>query len=129
MPCFRNSDDFFQLFNWFQLNLLWKIIKKNLQDVVRTGQNWPFERGYRWFQLHFIDFQLFYFLTRITPVEISSSWVIDTFYFNQIKLFSVTSVYINLHILIKMFSRIILVTLLQGYSWSRKIWVYYQTVL
>jgi hypothetical protein len=27
-------------------------------EQVRTGQTWPFERGCRWFQLFFIDFQL-----------------------------------------------------------------------
>jgi hypothetical protein len=37
------------------------------QDTIRTGGNDHFERGCRWFQLFFIDFQLFYFLTRIIP--------------------------------------------------------------
>jgi hypothetical protein len=37
--------------------------------AVRTGQNGPFERECRLFQLFFIDFQLFYFLTRIIPVQ------------------------------------------------------------
>jgi hypothetical protein len=57
---------FFQLFNWFQLFssefFFWMF-----QDTIRTGGNDHFERGCRWFQLFFIDFQLFYFLTRIIP--------------------------------------------------------------
>ena len=49
---------------------------RKLLNTVRTGQKWtqseqitngPFERWCRWLQLFFIDFQLFYFLTRIVP--------------------------------------------------------------
>ena len=58
---------FIQLFNWFH-----KFSSgEKLQKVVGHSQNRSkmnyFERGWRWFQLFFIDFQLFYFLTRITP--------------------------------------------------------------
>jgi len=35
-------------------------------------KNGDFENGCRWFQIFFIDFQLFYFLARIIPVYISS---------------------------------------------------------
>ena len=56
---------FIQLFNWFH-----KFSSgEKLQKVVGHSQNRSkmnyFERGWRWFQLFFIDFQLFYFLTRI----------------------------------------------------------------
>ena len=51
-------------FSYFHLN----IFSQMLQDTVWTGQYGPFESGYWWFQLFFfINFQIFYFLTRIIP--------------------------------------------------------------
>ena len=57
---------FLKLFNWFQLfcvNEKYKSCRIWSEQV----KNDPFERGCRWFQLFFNDFQLFYFLTRIIP--------------------------------------------------------------
>ena len=42
---------------------------RSRMDTVRTGQEWTiWKEGCRWFQLFFIDFHLFYFLTRIIPI-------------------------------------------------------------
>ena len=50
-------------FSYFPLKQkFWK-----LQDTVGKDLKWPFWKGRRWFQLFFIDFQLFYFLTGIIP--------------------------------------------------------------
>jgi hypothetical protein len=47
---------------------------EKLLKVAGQGQKMSkidyFERGFRWFQPFFIDFQLFYFLTRIIPFKI-----------------------------------------------------------
>ena len=56
--------DFFQLLNWF-----W------LFSSGKKSESWPFERGCRWFQLFFIDFQLFYFVTRIIPVCLKDAFL------------------------------------------------------
>jgi hypothetical protein len=69
--CIR--DDLFQLFNWFQLFSSENKIPK-LRDMIWTGQKWRVCKGCRWFRLFLIDFQLFYFLTRIIPV-VWSSWI------------------------------------------------------
>ena len=68
-------DDFFQLFNWFQLFSS----GEKLLKVAGHSQNRSFERGYRWFQLFFIDFQLFCFLTIIIPE--TCSWIIDIWWY------------------------------------------------
>jgi hypothetical protein len=65
----------FQLFNWFQLFSS----GEKLLKVAGHSQNRSFERGYRWFQLFFIDFQLFCFLTIIIPE--TCSWIIDIWWY------------------------------------------------
>ena len=64
MILFNYSTDF----SYFPL----KTVSRRLLDTVRTGKNDHFERGCKWFQLFFIDFSYFIFLTRIIP-EISTS--------------------------------------------------------
>ena len=58
---------FLQLFHWFQLFSSWEKLPK----VPGHSQNWSkidhLKRGCRWFQIFYIDFQLFYFITRIIP--------------------------------------------------------------
>ena len=62
----HRGDFFPQLLNWFQFyscgEKLPKVVGHSQPEQVKNG---AFERGCRWFQLFYIDFQLFYFLTRI----------------------------------------------------------------
>jgi hypothetical protein len=53
---------------------LWREIAESYWTQSKQVKNGPFETGCtgRWFQLFFVDFQLFYFLTRITPVNVIS---------------------------------------------------------
>jgi hypothetical protein len=57
---------FFQLFNWFQLfsseNCFLKCAGQDKPEQVKNG--------YRCFHLFSIDFQLFYFLTKIIPERV-----------------------------------------------------------
>jgi hypothetical protein len=45
-----------------------KAKSESFRTCSEQVKNGPFERGCRWFQLFFIDFQFFYFLTRIIRV-------------------------------------------------------------
>ena len=60
---------FFQLFYWLQLFSSGEKLPKVAGHSQNRSKidNLKGQRGCRWFQLIFIDFQLFYFLTRITP--------------------------------------------------------------
>jgi len=46
---------------------LWREIAESCWTQSEQVKNGPSERGCRWFQLFFIDFQLFNFLTKIIP--------------------------------------------------------------
>jgi hypothetical protein len=46
---------------------LWREIAEICWTQSEQVKNGPFGRGCLWFQLFFIDFQLFYFLARIIP--------------------------------------------------------------
>jgi hypothetical protein len=46
---------------------LWREIGETCWTQSEQVKNGPFERVCRWFHLFFIDFELFYFLLRITP--------------------------------------------------------------
>ena len=53
-------------FNYFPLKKIFESCRTWSEQV----KNGPFGRGCRLFQLFFIDFQIFYFLTRIIPAYI-----------------------------------------------------------
>ena len=54
-------------FNWFQLFCCGFFSLKSSRTHSEQVKNDLLEKGCRWFQLFFIDFQLFYFLSRIIP--------------------------------------------------------------
>ena len=66
-PFYYHEKIFSLLFNRFQLFSSEKN-SESCRTLSEQVKNRPFERGCRWFQLFFIDFQLFYFLTRIIPI-------------------------------------------------------------
>jgi hypothetical protein len=53
----------------FLFIFLWREIVKSCWTQSEQVKNRLFERGCRWFQLFLIDFQLFYFLTRIIKLN------------------------------------------------------------
>ena len=65
------QDDFFHLFNWFQL-FTYGIVFLKIAGQSEQVKNGPFERGFRWFYV----FHWFYFLTRIIPEFVK---VVDLF--------------------------------------------------
>jgi hypothetical protein len=66
---YDNRDDFFLLFDWFHIFFLWKRNSKNCKAQSEQVKNHIFIKGV-WMALAiFIDFQLFYFLTRTIPAS------------------------------------------------------------
>jgi hypothetical protein len=53
--------------NWNFIKLFIKLISALFQWIKKSDKIDLFEKRCRWFQLFSIDFQLFYFLTRIIP--------------------------------------------------------------
>jgi hypothetical protein len=83
-------DDFFQLFNWFQLFSSEKnseCFRIQLEQIKKIRQFWKgCVEGFSYFLFFFIDFQLFYFLTRIIPnysIIICSTLHLGEFKINQ----------------------------------------------
>jgi hypothetical protein len=63
----KTRGDFCQLFLLISAIFLWREIGETCCTQSEQVKNGPFERGCKWFHLVFIDFELFYFLSRITP--------------------------------------------------------------
>ena len=94
-----NRDDFLSYLTDFSHFILERNCRK-LLDTVRTGQNGPFERGCRWFQIFFMGFQLFYFLTRIIPDSVNHLEIFQEkccFFFVFLEEMSVKFIYMYIH--------------------------------
>ena len=79
---YKYRNEFFQLFNLFQLFFCGTKLCK-LQDTVRTGKkNDLFERGWRWFEVFLFDFQVFFYFY----LKSNQTCQKDVKYFSQCKI-------------------------------------------